>query len=549
MMDGVRRLLPAATPALLVILAAAPATRWILARQAAPGNDSLPITRAESLPLNQMADRKALLTLANRQFEAAAAHSSDYRIQLGAAIATWQPSYALPRLRRLELAFPDRASAPALALRFAAAHDIVINRLEEGILDPTGMVYRAGSPPARPDSAQLSAFERDAAAGRRLQPDNAWFPLMAAAGWCAGRADDRALAALSDAARCSRFSAATADAVTAVWAAAALTYGGLTGTDQMALLTNIHMWQYVRIRDLVRWATARAIELEQKGDFAGGLRIREEAAACASLMIVGARTPVGRLVGSAIFEIAMARPGGAPAPAVGSGEAQPAARLAAFMAYLSRHGWSNRAAPWKTEMVAVERMRAIATVASGSAGPAEETVPVNRRLAVIWLAARIVLYDWLWLFAMWAAAKLAARWRTEAVGGLVLVAALAALTAFCGWVATAASTTTSAALLVVLQGSVPVAVLVGSLASATRANRPAVEQLSGVALAASTIAGLAYVVLLFVLLPINFRERGMVHNMLWSEPAVAARSAGIPAPVPADWRPLLTAPSRQTGIG
>src|SRR5262249_21692747 len=50
--------------------------------------------------------------------------------------------------------------------------------------------------PELPSAEALAAYDRDAAVGGRLDPDNAYFPFMRAAGLLAGRRDEEALAAV-----------------------------------------------------------------------------------------------------------------------------------------------------------------------------------------------------------------------------------------------------------------------------------------------------------------------------------------------------------------
>ena len=55
------------------------------------------------------------------------------------------------------------------------------------------------------ERSALEAFDRDAAAGERLDPDNAFFPLMRSVGLFAEHRDDEALAAIQRAGAKPRF--------------------------------------------------------------------------------------------------------------------------------------------------------------------------------------------------------------------------------------------------------------------------------------------------------------------------------------------------------
>src|SRR5205085_11045588 len=54
-----------------------------------------------------------------------------------------------------------------------------------------------------PTAEQLAAYDKDAAAGERLELDNAYYPFMLSVGLFAAHRDDEALEAISRAARCS----------------------------------------------------------------------------------------------------------------------------------------------------------------------------------------------------------------------------------------------------------------------------------------------------------------------------------------------------------
>jgi hypothetical protein len=120
------------------------------------------------------------------------AHSDDVRVQI--ADATAEKDGRVPRLRALLARFPDSPSLYACILSQAAHDEIDLDRDETYLYngsqppDDTRRYRKVASPSA------LAAFDRDAAAGEKRDPDNAYFPLVRAIGLFAGHRDVAALA-------------------------------------------------------------------------------------------------------------------------------------------------------------------------------------------------------------------------------------------------------------------------------------------------------------------------------------------------------------------
>ena len=162
-----------------------PGTRWVVLAQVArliPGRPS-----AAAWAADITGHRAAGSEGAARAAHAAAGGLPDvYSIQLADALApgpygTLEYEVRTAHLRDLARRFPDRPSVYANVLRFATMGAVLMHRDEELLLVPSAS--GAGVPKRRAiDPGKLAVYDRDAAEGERLDPDNAYFPVMRAAG-------------------------------------------------------------------------------------------------------------------------------------------------------------------------------------------------------------------------------------------------------------------------------------------------------------------------------------------------------------------------------
>ena len=169
----------AAAASVLIVLLIAPPTRWLVRLQAFPGLVGGGPGRAGFVR----------------------DHPNDYQIQLGGqgdAPGQTPVQYA----RSLVPRFPDSPSLRANILRYATTDEVHLKRPEEDMLlasaapqTPAGN-SPGGSRDDPPDAAALAAFDADAAAGERLDPDNAYFPFMRAVGLFAANRDAEGQAAV-----------------------------------------------------------------------------------------------------------------------------------------------------------------------------------------------------------------------------------------------------------------------------------------------------------------------------------------------------------------
>lgn len=308
-------------------------------------------------------------------------HPSDYVLQLALAVRSGQAAGSSRPLEGAALTqgeaslmplvgrFPNRPSAYAQVLRFACQRDLLRFRAENWLiggdlapLDPVGR--------QRPTIDQLALYDRVAAEGERLDAGNAFFPTMRAIGLLAANRDGEADAALLRAGRNPFWNDYTDDEVEGQWRVLSEAYGDNSSVARIASEAAVLFPQYVQIRAMARVETYRAVQDESRGRRDAGLALRHALMRIGGLMRADSHSIVGSLVGMAISQMAIVRPGGAPpeSPTKRSGQAQKTAaqREAEYLGYL--HGINKPAeARWAEREFDSDR-RALAIARSGPAG-------------------------------------------------------------------------------------------------------------------------------------------------------------------------------------
>ena len=160
----------------------------------------------------------------------------------------------------------------------------------------------------------LAAFDNDAANGERLDPDNAYFPLIRAAGLYEARRDAEAIAAIHRAGQKTRYED-YANSEFRPWTGSSR---WRTGSGEPL---RVRLWrQAFFFRNMLNcaaslaWATVSAVHAELNGNAEEGFAIRHDIMRAGALMRVQGHSLICNLVGIAITAIPTARPGGA-APA------------------------------------------------------------------------------------------------------------------------------------------------------------------------------------------------------------------------------------------
>ena len=244
-----------------------------------------------------------------RREEIVRSRPDDYAIQLANALNSGDAAEVLGNLRALVQRFPTRPELRAHILRYACMRQVHIRRDEESLLSgttPTPPTFPY-TPPTRQD---LEAFERDAADGERLDPQNAFFPLIRAIGLTAAHRDSEAIAALKQAGEKPKLDDYIADEVRSRWRLSELVHGRQSALQRVVVSASTLFPHFAQMRALARFATYRAVEAEHAGRLAEGLAIRNALLRCSERLRAQSAATVGSLVGIAITQIALVRPGG-----------------------------------------------------------------------------------------------------------------------------------------------------------------------------------------------------------------------------------------------
>ena len=288
-----------------------PATRWIVRAQLAcliPGRPSANAWAGGIAGIGGPGFDAA----AKAAHAAAVAAPDDYTLQLADAtvapvIQSSDSGVKLARLRELAKRFPNQPSSYANILRASTLNAVHLQRDEQYLVAP-----KEGRPTPTPtDPDQLVAFDRDAAEGERLDPDNAYFPWLRSIGLFENHRDAEALAALHRAAQKPLWNEYYGDELDGEWKLMETSFADNGALPRFAAWAGILLPHYAQLRATARMAVAAAMEAEQTGRIEQGIAIREDLMRCGGLARAESRCLIGNLVGSSIALLALQRPQGA----------------------------------------------------------------------------------------------------------------------------------------------------------------------------------------------------------------------------------------------
>jgi hypothetical protein len=325
---------------------------------------------------------------------AAAGHPDDLLLQLGWAAREGRSGAdtgreatdpaVLAALDQLEPSFSDQPSLQAAVLRELSRGDVNLSAREGDLTALTGPPSTApytGDAATPVSPAALGEWDRAVAAGERLDPDNAFFPMMEAVGLFAARQDDAACAALQRAAALPHFDDYFRDEVLGGWrldsTAAGIDPGVVSRVSRYAAT---RILEYRPLRDAAHLAVLCAVEREQSGNAEGGFAIRRAVQRDGDRMRVDASTIVTSAAGRSVAGTSWLRPGGE-APLTGLG--RNAAVIAQdYETYLSRIGHADEAAWVEHDIAASQEMKRITNIGTAS-GPisVEGIVPLGIAMA------------------------------------------------------------------------------------------------------------------------------------------------------------------------
>ena len=337
------------------VLLLLPATRYLL----------LSHLQMELFPTRDWSDR-------NRLHETALHRPNDYGLQLADALnppddpGKYSSVSKRERLQELAKQFPDRPSVYANMLRFMTMGEAVSRRNEEYLLSGEDLP----DTPSRTVKPDVMAIYEDAAIqGERLDPTNAYFPLMRAAGLFAARQDGQAMQEMHRAAQCACWDDYCQDEAIGQQRLSEAAFGQRPAFYRVGEAAAILFPHYSRMRAAAKIAAYKAILTEAAGRPEAGFAIREDILRIGSLIRSQSPWGIGCQVGIGITDIGMTRPGGAPLSKAALYEQfqSPAGLTSSTLQsneqacsdYFQRTGHADRAAWLTSEIEASRRAREI----------------------------------------------------------------------------------------------------------------------------------------------------------------------------------------------
>lgn len=255
-----------------------------------------------------------------------AEHPNDATIQFGGALrgslpgavsgATQTSGDRANQLRTVSVKFPDHPEILAATLRAESQTEVIVHRPESSdFLEnkqrsaaTTGTVKR--NPPKRSDAAMVQRFIEQCLIGERVDPDNAYFPMLRAMAYTELNQDAKAFETLRLAASKKAWREYIPEEFVANRTVNRAMYGNAGLVPEMAISAAILFPHYSSLRELSRVVVAEAIKREIKGDFAGGLALRRDLFDVSEKVRNESTTFIGSLVGSAMMDLSRMRPGG-----------------------------------------------------------------------------------------------------------------------------------------------------------------------------------------------------------------------------------------------
>ncbi|MEJ5253324.1 MAG: hypothetical protein HPY54_08175 [Chthonomonadetes bacterium] len=295
-MRTIRWLLIVVPLALLVVLAIYPGTGWLV-RQHLWIPQGVTVTQLAFSPA--AGNDEILARVQSRLKQTALRHPSDYLAQLSWAMSQTSMQASSQNLRALLPRFGDRPSLYAHILRYSTSSNVVIYRQEEQILaqgripDPTSLP----PPPPPPPPEVLAEFDRIAREGERLDPDNAFFPMMRAVGYFAGKRDREAVQAILRASVKPRFDDYAHEEAQSIIHLYTLAYGKQPAIVQVGTCFSLFFPHYARLRAMVRMGQYMAMQADKGGRSHEAAEIRLALMRCGRLVRTQARFIIGSLLG------------------------------------------------------------------------------------------------------------------------------------------------------------------------------------------------------------------------------------------------------------
>lgn len=316
------------------------------------------------LPLSMLVFNGNPTQLRRPVSETAAQFPDNFRVQLAAAHLTkadgiagnTMPDYEaaeVSNLAKFEGRYPDNPATYGLVLRWTTAN-LLAARIE-GMLLNGPLAYKVtGTTP--PSSEFFAFYDRTAAAGERLDPNNGYFPMLRSTCLFGEHRDKEAMLELHRASLDTDFKEYSRDEVEGLWAVSDAQYGFKNGLSDYYIAGTEPLPELSTIRGGERIAQYKAMQAERSGDVRTGLSIRLDMMRCGDLMRAKSSSAIGSLVGIAICKMSTYDVGGEVQPLSwqhedygNAGNSGEPLQVKYYCEYLDRTGYSGLAPLVKAE--------------------------------------------------------------------------------------------------------------------------------------------------------------------------------------------------------
>ena len=291
------------------------------------------------------------------------AHPDDMQIQIADAqnvyngYAGGYSSYASRNvLTSLESKFPSDPSVYANILRWLTVEGPKDSR-------PESNLAFGERPPSTNGAADATFpyefYDNAAVSGEKLDPKNAYFPLMRSIGLFGQHRDAEALAEIHRAAQDTTWKEYYQDEVLGNWTISDIRGRNIRTLDHVIASLGTQFPQYARFRDIARIALYKAMLTQRSGHTAQGISIRQDLMQCGSLMRSQSTSVIGSLVGIAICSISTKNPKG-----INSENSETRSNLrsgySAYCTFLKQNGYSELIPCVQQEYMYDEQVRHVA---------------------------------------------------------------------------------------------------------------------------------------------------------------------------------------------
>ncbi|MBC7806972.1 MAG: hypothetical protein H7145_12565, partial [Akkermansiaceae bacterium] len=256
-----RKLFYAFTLAVVMVLLALPATGWLARLQLLPFTHPNAIRSWHATVSSPEAQAERY---ENDMKKAITASGGDFTLRYAHALSG-NSADVVRQLERLGDSYPEDPRIHAATLRYMTVGPVQVKRPEERMLAPDSPVPGRDKPI---DPSAVAKFDAHARRGEAADPQNAYFPVMAAIGYFASGQDDKAIAAWIRAGNKPGWKEYTVDDVTTRWELQrAMNNGTEVGSiARMSSMAAILFPHYASLRASARMATVKALQAELAGE-------------------------------------------------------------------------------------------------------------------------------------------------------------------------------------------------------------------------------------------------------------------------------------------